>query len=414
MKEEKRMGLLNDIKVLEVAEGIAGPYCGKLLADLGAEVIKLELPGIGDRARAMAPFKGSAQAPEGSVLFCYLNTNKLSVTLNWLSHAAEDILLRLIKEADILVTDENVLRREGSIVNLEELQKLYPTVVQVAITSFGIESPYSNYKAYDIVAVNMGGFAGALPGHIEDSAKEPPLRAAGQQSEYLAGLYGAIGALEGLFARKMTDRPLLIDVSKQEAIASMMSHLVTGLGSDPSMSRSNPTRGRFQRVATHLPCRDGYIVVTMQQDQQWQRLLKTAETMGCGEWIKDERFQAMNSAVEHWDILYPLLTEDWTKLHSMDELVGACQANGVPLGPVNTPPEIANSSQLQDRSFFLDVKHPYIGMVSLPGGPFRHSLLGSMPSAPSPLLGQHTEMILTERLGYAAADVSRMRMSGVI
>ncbi len=407
MKGEKIMGLLDDIKVLEVAEGIAGPYCGKLLADLGAEVIKLELPGIGDRARAMAPFVNDKPHQEGSLLFSYLNTNKMSVTLDWRKRSAEQSIHALLKESDVLVTDEIALRYEGSILNVETFKKLNPELVMVVITSFGLDSPYVDYKAYDLVAVNMGGIADALPGYIEDPAKEPPLRPAGQQSEYLAGLHGATAASEGLFARNHIGGSFLADVSKQEAIASVLIHRTSAFAAQKekvSPSRtSSSTRGQFQRMAGHLPCADGFICITMGQAEKWQSLLQVIASMDNPSWVKDERFQTILSSLEHWDILYPLLTEGWTKLHSKEEIVTAGQAKGVPVGPVNTPADIAESPQLKARDFFAVANHPLAGIMTMPTGAFHYSIGQMLPCRPAPLLGEHTEMVIKEMSGYTEA-----------
>lgn len=412
------MGLLDDVQVLEVAEGKAGPYCGKLLADIGAEVIKIELPGVGDRTRSMGPFLNDKPNPEGSLVFGYLNTNKMSMTLNWRLGSAERILHALIKKSDILVTDEIAQAYDGSILDLETFKTINPSLLQVSITSFGIASPYKNYKAYDLVAVNMGGFANALPGHIEDPGNEPPLRPAGQQSEYLAGLYGATAAMEGLFAKDRIGGAFLADVSKQEAIASVLKHNISAYAAQKgkvSLSRANPaTRGRFQRIAVHLPCADGYICITMQQEKQWQALLEVIDSLDSPSWIKDERFQSILSSVEHWDILYPLITEDWTKLHKKEEIIKAGQAKGIPVGPVNTPADIAESPQLKARDYFKEVDHPFMGKVEMPAGPFHYSLGELLPNRSAPLLGEHTEMIMLKNLGYTSAELTEFRALGVV
>ena len=412
------MGLLDDVKVLEVAEGLAGPYCSKLLADMGAEVIKIELPGVGDRTRSTGPFVNDKPHPEGSLVFGYLNTNKKSMALNWRLGSAERILHALIKRSDILVIDEIARAYDGSILDLETFKTINPSLVQVSITSFGTASPYKKYKAYDLVAVNMGGFANALPGHIEDPGSEPPLRPAGQQSEYLAGLYGATAAMEGLFARNRFGGTFLADVSKQEAIASVLKHNISAYAAQKGKvrpSRANPTTvGLFQRIAVHLPCADGYICITMQQERQWKALLEVIDSIDSPSWIKDERFQSIQSSVEHWDILYPLITEDWTKLHKREEIVRAGQAKGVPVGPVNTPADIARSPQLKARDFFMEVDHPFMGRVEMPAGPFHYSIGELLPNRPAPLLGEHTEMLMMKRLGFTRAELTEFRASGVV
>ena len=217
-------GALSGLKVVEYASFVSGPYCARLLADAGAQVIKVEPP-EGDEARRRGPFPDDTSDPNRSGLFMYLNINKKGVTLDLSRPEARDVFLDLLKDADVLVENNPplIMREQG--LDFPTLHALYPGLIVVSLTHFGQTGPYRDYRGDDLVATNMGGLAYSTPGlpdHVEDPMKEPPLKPATYLSDFVAGLVGAVATFLALFSRTRGGAGRQVDVSQQEAIASMM------------------------------------------------------------------------------------------------------------------------------------------------------------------------------------------------
>ncbi len=403
-------GALSDLKIVELGRLISGPYCAKLLGDLGAEVIKVEKPGMGDEARRREPFLHDEPHPEKSGLFLYLNTNKLGVTLNLESKTGRDIFHRLVKQADILVENvpPAVMQERG--LQYDDLKEVNPKLIMTSITPFGQTGPYRNYRATELISYHMGGIGYSTPGVVDNPAEEPPLRAGGQLADFMAGIAGAVATMCAVFYRQATGAGEHIDVSTQEAVASFARTGVTEyLYSNQVYGRARGARP-FVGFGGILPCKDGYVNLSPSQDHHWDGLVRL---MGNPEWAQDERFKNRDSRREHGDEIRAHL-EEWTKGQSKEELAEAAQRLGFPGAPVYTMDEALRAEHLVAREFLVEIDHPEAGRIHYPGAPFK--LLGTPWHVvrAAPLLGQHNEDVYCKRLGYSREELVRLRESGVI
>ncbi|MDY6893753.1 MAG: CoA transferase [Chloroflexota bacterium] len=398
---------LSDLKVIEYAHGITGPFCTKLLADLGAEVIKVEDPGIGDTTRRMEPFMGNEPHPERSGLFLYLNTNKLGITLNLKSPAGAKVFRDLIKDADILVENNSPGTMEALGLGYDTLKQINPRLVMASITPFGQTGPYRDYKSCDLIAYHIGGAGYGTPMQV-DSLNHPPLKAGGHQAHFCTGLSAAILIMSAIFSRHTNGEGKHIDLSEHEAIAFNSGRdLATYTYMKTVQNRVNSGLTGF---GMHLKCKDGSIMMYLINDIQWQRAV---ETMGNPEWARDDRFKDYISRSQNWETLEPLL-EEWTGKLTKSEVAYIMQADHVACSPVNTIEEVMASEHMVSRDFFIDVDHPQTGSIKYPGPPCKLSKNQAQTARPAPALGQHNEEIICHRLGYAMTDLLKMREARVI
>lgn len=402
-----KAGPLEGLRVVEWALGVPGSYCGKLLADLGAEVIKIEGP-EGNPIRNEGPFPDDIPGIERSAIFLHLNVNKLGITLNLESTTGQTILQQLLKDTDIFVTDCELRTLRDHGLEYAALAKANPQLIFTPITPFGLTGPYKDYKATDLITYHMSGYGHSTPGRVDDPAQEPPLRSGGRQSEYAAGLIAAIGAMHAVFTRFQTGRGQLVDVSRHESLTSFnLTNLATY-----SFTGQTPVRHRGGRGmgALLLPCIDGWVCFIMLMDYQWGSFL---DALGNPEWGTWEVFASRNSRNENWDAMEPLLHEETLKF-TIQELTDACQKRRVSCLPVNTIKRIVDSEHLAARNFFVEVEHPVVGKVRLPRSPFVFSATPLSIRTPAPLLGEHNAAVLSERLGYPPEEVATMKSTGVI
>ena len=402
--------LLSGLKVLELGEFVSAPYCAKLLADLGAEVIKVEAPEGGDPARQRGPFPQGIPHHERSGLFLYMNTNKRGITLDVGTPTGRDIFIDLVQWADVVV--ENLGPRKLATLKLgfAELRAAKPTIILTSISPFGQSGPYRDYKASDLISFHMSGYASVVGGPVEDVNVEPPLKAAEHQADYVAAVNAAGATLAAVLARENTGCGQHVDVSKQESMVPFVFQRIAQITyqhKTPSRDlASNPADG----VVAVLPTSDGHVAISPREDHLWARWM---EVMGNPEWAGDERFQSRALRTANWQILEPLLIE-WTSTRRKDDIFRAAQAARVPSFPVNTMEGIFDSPQLRHRGFFQDIDHPAAGTLSYPTLPYKFSTAEWTLRRPAPMHGEHNQEILGELLERSPAEVTRLRQSGVI
>ncbi|MDY6911016.1 MAG: CoA transferase [Chloroflexota bacterium] len=404
---EKHRGLSN-LKIVEYANFITGPFCTKLMADLGAEVIKIEKPGTGEESRKRGPFLNGIPHPEKSGLFLHLNTNKLGMTLNLNSHRGSRIFKELIKDTDILVENNPPSKMKSQGLDYASLREINPRLIMTSITPFGQTGPYRDYKGCDLISAHMSGLAYVTPGRIKDPEREPPLKTAGKQTDFMTGLIGALLTMSAVFTRKLTGTGQHIDLSEYEATA-------TALARDISLfvyGYEKPSRAELGLHATagHLACRDGYLQFHVLGPLHWNAFL---DVIGNPEWGQDDRFRDHASRVQNWDVLKPLI-EEWTRERNKEDIFQIMQQNRVPITPVNTIDDVVNSLHLADRWFFVDIDRPQTGTLKYPGAPVKFSQDMWSIKNPTPQLGEHNEPIICQRLGYSRDDLVRMQGLGVI
>ena len=404
------MQALSGLKVVEWGEFISGPYCGKLLADLGAEVIKIEKPGVGDKARSHGPFPQDIPHPEKSGTFLYLNTNKLGVTLNVRSTTGTEIFKELVKQADILVENNPPREVEELGFDYENLKKLNPKLVMTSITPFGQTGPYRDYKCCNLVSLHASGMAFMNPSDgVNDIEQEPPLMGPANQGDLVAGLTGALATMSAIFACHMTGLGQHVDLSQQEALVSVTRHQL-GNYTVEGFPWIRPKEGRRHGVSEIYRCSDGLAYLICGDERTWERWV---EAMGNPEWAMNELFQDRALRRENWDAAKALV-EEWTMEHTVDDVVRIAESCRVPCKAVNTVIESINSELLATRGHFVDVCHKVAGKIKCPGAPYKLSKTPWCVERPAPLLGEHNEEVYCGRLGYTRQDLVIMKAEGVL
>jgi crotonobetainyl-CoA:carnitine CoA-transferase CaiB-like acyl-CoA transferase len=399
-------GPLSGVKVVEYASFVAGPYCTKLFADMGAEVIKVESP-EGDEARKRGAFLNDNPDPELSGLYLYLNTNKLGVTLNLESATGRDIFKKLIAEADILVEDQVPGEMKKLGLDWQVLRQINPSLIMASITPFGQDGPYRDYKAYYLNTYHSSGAGYVLPAASPNAEREP-IKGGGYVGECDAGVSASVGIMGALFWRNAGGTGQYIDVSKQEA---QMALERVNIARYYELGK-NPTRYEINRVRdTLLRCRDGgYVMVVLHPEKQWEGL---AQALGNPEWIKEEKFCTQKAREANFNDLRVRLREESLK-YDTQELFHRVQSQGTACAPVCSAEQVFNSPQAKAREFYTEIDHPVAGKLMYPGLPYQLSKTAPQNNHGAPLLGQHNEEIYGNRLGYAKQDLVKLREAGVI
>ncbi len=398
---------LEGIKVIELGQMVSAPYCARLFADYGAEVIKMEAP-QGDISRSWGPFPNDRPHPERSGTFFFLNTNKLSVTADVGTEKGRELLLGLLAGADVLI--ENHLPPAMAALGLDyaTLAQLNPKLVMISITPYGQNGPYSEWRGYDLNAFHLSA-AGSRYCGLPDQA---PL----EHGTFAADFYGAVTAaawgLAAVYGRKALGRGQQLDVSSAEAIAATFvgGQNIGAYAQDGSFGKRTGVGMPLGAPATIVPCKDGHVWMLALEPGQWKGL---AEVMGNPEWMQVDLFQDMFSRAQNADMIYPLI-EEWTMQHGKFEIMERCQAAGCPVTAVFTVAEAASHPHLVERGYLVDIDHPELGRVRTLGAPFKLPECPGGPSRPAPLLGEHNQEIYGHELGLKPRDLERLREQGVI
>ncbi len=395
---------LTGLQVVELAEGIAGPYAAKVLADMGAEVIKIEPPFRGDRSRHVGPFPGHEPHPERSGQFLYLNTNKLGVTLDLDQSTGGALFAQLIAHADVLIEDRDPGWLVARGLGYDELRQRCDKLVMTSLTRFGQDGPESTYKGYPLTTSHAGVEAYSLPGRLSLTLfpDRPPVQTGGALGEYDSGLSAAVATLGALFSGVGQH----LDMSQQEALMNI---------NRPTRAHYFATGGIVSRQRGYefggaLPCRDGYVLCRPIEDNHWRAVVRA---MGQPELAEDERFATRQGRTANGAALNELLLA-WTMQHDKVELYERVAAEGAPIGYFATAEDVVEARQMQARGFIVSCDHPELGAVKLPSAPYHFSRTPWQLRRPAPLLGQHNVEILCERLGLDAAELPRLRRTGVI
>jgi crotonobetainyl-CoA:carnitine CoA-transferase CaiB-like acyl-CoA transferase len=395
---------LSGVKVLEYCNFVSGPYCSKLIADLGAEVIKIEEPSTGDEARRRSPFPDDMPNPERSGLFLYLNSNKLGITLNLASTAGKKVFKELVKNADILVEDTSPGTMDDLGLGYDILKEVNPSLIMTSITPYGQTGPYSKYKAHHLNIYHSSGQA-QFSYTMSHESGLPPVKGGGFLGDYDAGLSGAVATLAALFKRILGGTGQHIDISRQEALISLDRIDIGSFTNDESMLERR--RGMLGGL---MPCKDGYVVVLAPQQHQWEAMMKM---MGNPEWSEGEKCKDEFTRSEHAGELQPLINE-WMLQHTKDEIYHLGQSYGCPSAPVNSTADVFNSPQMKERGFFVDITHSQVGKLSYPSASYKLSETPWQVNCAAPLLGEHNQQIYCGRLDFTKEELAEMKVSGVI
>jgi CoA:oxalate CoA-transferase len=401
-----RYSALNDVRVVDLSHFIAGPYATKLLADMGAEVIKVEPP-AGDGARQLGPFPSGAESPERGGLFAFLNQNKLGVTLNLKDARGRELLAKLLDGADLLV--ENYAPGTLAALGLapDELLKQFPRLSIVSISNFGQDGPERDRRLNDLVLFARGGWT--YP--VGEKDREP-LTPPGSLAQYVGALYGAIGAMQALAARDMgLGRGQHVDISLLEAtVATMIYETVSFqyVGAVRERAGKRFAVGPFMIVT--LKCKDGYAGLHCVTDKQFEGL---CDLMQRPELYKDPRFSTALQRMVNNDALLAIV-EDFFAGRERRWLYREGQARVIPIVPIPSVTEVLEWEQTKARNYFETIDDPILGRIRVPGTPLRLNSHRPESARPAPTLGQNNGEILGGRLGVSQSQLDEMRKEHVI
>ena len=401
--------MLGGLRVLDMGPGIAPSFCAKLLADYGAEVLKVEPPGKGDPARVMGPFVEDDPHPEKSIPFLYVNTGKRGVTLDYSCESGRGVLSKLLDDADMLIEGFAPSEADKSAISYKELSKSHPHLVVTSVTPFGQDGPYRDFQATDIITCAMSG----LMYHSGDSDREP-LRNALDQSLYVAGANAAAAALVAIFARVASGEGQHVDVSVAECFAAHLVQPVPYYNYMGATKGRRPVRGSgFEEL---MPARDGYVVPSVQGSQPWETV---ADLIGLEE-LKDPRFASGAGRIANGEELKELLIEGLAQWDRLPLFVASGERRLV-FGMAQDAGDLMECPHLEARGFFREVDHPVAGRATYAGMGARVMEGNGVGVAErpiqtltaAPLLGQHNAEVFGE-LGYSAEELAALRYAGVI
>jgi len=374
---------LEGVKVLELGHMVSASYATKLMADLGADVIKVEEPD-GDRARQRGPFPQGIVDPEQSGLFLYLNTNKRGCTLDL--RQDKDTLTRLVAWADLLIHNYPPAQMAALGIDYHTFRAINPQLVMCSITPFGLTGPHKDYNAYELTVAHSGGWARLSPGG-SDRPDLPPLKAAGQQADFQGGVAAATAALAAYYRALQTGEGEHIDFSSQAYIASFVDV------SAPYYTYQGYVASRLGKRVLYpwgiFPCQDGLMFLVVGEEDQWQRLLAL---MGNPEWGAWEIFQGLANRTKNQDVLQMYLAE-WIQRWRVEDLFRAGQEQRICFAPVFSMAQLAQQEQLHARHFFIDVTHRCAGTLTHLGAPYQLHEPWWQIRRPAPLLGEHNEEV---------------------
>lgn len=398
--------ILKGVRVLAIETQVAAPYCTMMLADQGAEVLKIERPGVGDAAREMAPILKGEDGKTVSGYFARFNRNKKSIALDFTKPEGLTILKKMIAESDIIVENNRPGTMEKAGLTWEVIQELNPKVVYVAISGFGrlpqYQSPFADRPAYDIIAQAMGGLM-----HLAGQKDGPPTWLGVAIGDIGTGMYAAYAALLGYIKSLKTGVGTFVDISMYDCMVALAerSHNVysfTGKvlrrGPDPLISPWGP-----------FPVKDGYIAIICATEKMWEKLCKA---MDRADFLANKDLSSGPGRAENMEVWMPALRE-WLSTKTMEEATELFLKEGMPCGPVQSAVEVANCPHIKAREMLVSIPDPVLGSITVVGSPIKMNDVKPNYAA-IPQLGENTDGVLKELLNYDDAQLELLRQNKVI
>ena len=394
-----REGALSGLRVIDLTRVLAGPFCTMMLADMGAEVIKVEEPGKGDDSRHFAPFRNGESA-----YYMNLNRNKKGVTLNL--KKGRDIFIELVKTADVLVENYRPGTMDRLGLGYETLKKINPRLVYGAVSGFGDTGPYRLRPGYDIIGQAMGGLMSTTgwPGG-------EPTRTGTAMGDVLAGLSVTIGILAALRHRDQTGCGQKVDVALVDSVVASLEVITQIYLTDGHIPERIGNRYESTYPYDSFRANDGDVVIAAANDKLWKLVCQVIEQP---ELQNDERFDTNHKRVQRHAEIKPII-EAWTKTHSVDEIVDRMLAAGVPSAPINTIDRLVKDPHIAvAREMFVDVEHPKAGVLKLTGAHIKLTETPPSIRTPSPELGQHNGEVFGSLLGMVSSEIEKLTQDGVL
>lgn len=385
---------LEGLVVLDMTRVLAGPYTGMILADMGANVLKIEFPGKGDDSRAFGPFvKGE------SAYYMSLNRGKRSMTLNLKSDEGKEVLKELVKKADVLLENFRGGTMEKLGLGYDVLKEINPRLVYSACTGFGMTGPYKHDPAYDVIVQGMGGIMS-----ITGQAGGEPTKVGASIGDITAGLFSAIGVMIALYNRDKTGKGQLVDVSMLDCQVAILENAISryanaGVSPKPIGNR-HASITPFQSLKTS----DGYVIVAVGNDNLWK---KFCEVIDRPDLFADPRYKTNPLRTENVDTLTVELNKTF-QTKTMDEWLHLIKGAGIPVGPINDVARVMKDPAVIARHMIITTHHPVAGDIEMAGVPIKLSDTPGEVAGPAPMLGQHTREILKETLGYDDAKIDKL------
>ena len=393
--------LLSGYRVLDLTSSM-GALCGKLLRDLGMEVLKIEPPG-GDPTRKEPPFaKGHAHS-ESSLRFAYLNAGKRSVTLDAAKPSGRKLLLDLVERADVVVEDFAPGQLAALGLGYEAMIERHKKLILVSVSGFGQDGPYAHFKTTDIVGNAMGGLL-----YISGDPKMTPCNPPETQSYYYASLFAAYGVTLALWQRETRGIGAWIDASIQASMA-LHEHVAFNYSAEGRIMKRAGSQHQHNAPANLFQCKNGWISLFVTQNH-WPLLLKVWEDHDPA--LDDPKWINSNLRRQHADYINSQVTS-FTSRFLKEDLAELMQKHGIPGLPVNSPSDFMRDPHIQARGFFAEVTHPVLGTFAQPGSPFMVDGKRGAP-APAPLLGQHNQEVFGNELGLSASVMAALTAEGAI
>ena len=394
---------LTGIRVLDLTRVLAGPWCTQNLADLGAEVIKIERPGAGDDTRAWGP--PYLKDPDGNdtteaAYYLSANRNKFSVALDIATPRGAELVRQLAAQSDILVENFKVggLRKYG--LDYDSLSRANPRLIYCSVTGFGQTGPYASRPGYDFMIQGMGGLM-SITGERDDLPGGGPQKAGVAVADLMTGMYSTVGILAALHERARSGLGQHIDMALLDCQVAMMAN--QNLNYMTSGQAPRRAGNAHQNLVPYqvFAASDGHLIVAVGNDSQFRNYCRV---IGLPELADDPRFATNPQRVQNRDTLVPLLAERMAT-GERDHWLAELEAAGVPAGPINTLDQVYQDPQVQAREMRRELPHPTAGTVPMAASPLKFSGSPVQYRRPPPLLGEHTRQILAERLGMSEEEI---------
>lgn len=385
---------LEGVVVLDLSRVLAAPYTGMILADMGADVIKIERPGKGDDSRAYGPFKNGE-----SVYYMSLNRGKRSMTLNMKSEEGKQILKDLVKQADVLVENFRGGTMDKLGLGYDVLKEINPRLIYSACTGFGMTGPYKHDPAYDVIVQGMGGIMS-----ITGQEDGEPTKVGASIGDITAGIFSAVGIMIALYNREKTGKGQLVDVSMLDCQVAILENAIArymnaGVSPKPIGNR-HASITPFQSLKT----KDGYVIIAVGNDTLWQKFCGLIDRPDLA---ADARFTTNPLRTENVKVLSEELTKTFVT-KTMDEWLHILKEGGIPVGPINDVERVIKDPGVIAREMIVTTHHPIAGDVEMAGVPIKLSETPGSVDAPAPTLGQHTREILKEKLNMDDALIDQL------
>lgn len=395
-------GPLDDVRILDLSWVLAGPFCTMNLSDLGAEVIKLERPNVGDLARGNAPFIDGE-----SSYFMSINRGKKSITIDLQTEKGKGIFLKLVQKVDVIVENfvPGTMKRLG--LEYDIVKEHNPRIIYASISGFGQSGPHAQNRALDVIIQAAGGLM-SITGEIDG----PPIKPGASIGDLTAGLFTTIGILSALHEREKSGQGQYIDISMLDCQLSILENAFARYFATGEIPKRLGTRHAVYTPFQAFETKDGYIVIAMVGGARNQWPLFCA-IIGKLDLMDDERYQTGASRTEHYDELAPILNEV-LKTKTTDEWIRELSEVGIPCGPINNIAEVVADPQVEHRNMIIDVPHPKLGKVKMINTPVKLSRTPGYVDGPAPELGQNTREILIDLLGLTDDDINELNESGII